>query len=67
LWLSRTEEGWAPQPVKKRCWWSRVRTEGVGGALLAVEAGEEEKRLVGPDGAAADRVVVDIGAKRSAT
>jgi len=53
--------------VKKRCWWSRVRTEGVGGALLAVEAGEEEKRLVGPDGAAADRVVVDIGAKRSAT
>lgn len=61
------DDGWAPQPVKKRCWWSRLRTEGagVGVEFAGVDAGEEENRLFGPEADVRD--VADIGAKRSAT
>ena len=51
--------------MKKRCWWSRLRTEGVGLKLVAAEAGEEEKVLLLWEADA--RKVVFTGAKRSAT
>lgn len=59
-------EGSAPQPVKKRCWWSRLNTDGAGTEVVAVDAGEDEKTF--PTEIDADaREVVETGANRSAT
>ena len=54
--------------MKKRCWWSRLSTEGVAvnWAWVAVDAGDEDRILFGPDADARDVIVV-VGANRSAT